>query len=143
MKERDAVVEIERRPEPEELELHWRYKRLLIGGTNGAHTPGAVARADEIIRLHFNALALDLDPAFPRAVLGKARHIHQRARALATREARLFQRRRTPPVSDVSLQPMLVFGNTNTQHLQRLHHIDGYGTDMCVHPFHVEVARCR
>src|SRR4029079_459691 len=109
--------------------------------TDGAHAPGAVARAENGVALQFDALTGDLDRAFIRTVLGETGIVHYRARTLAVREAWLFHRRRAGMEGDVGLDAMRIVADAHTQDFQGFDDLNGNRADLGIHPLHVEQPR--
>lgn len=72
-------------------------------------------------------IAVDGDPAFAADVLGQARIVHEGPRPHAPDEARLLDGEGAAGEGDLGFEPLAV--HLHLQHLQRLDHLDGDGTD--------------
>src|SRR6516225_9268141 len=139
VEEQAAIGEIGGRPEPEELRLDGGSRRLRIARPDGAHAPGAVARADEAV--HALPDAVELDPAAIAAVLRHPRIVHESSRADATGETRLLNRRIAAGKDDVGGNSLLWRIYADAKPMQRLQDLDCDRTDRKRHPLHVEAAR--
>src|SRR5512143_1880859 len=128
--EHETIREIERRPQPIELRRARRRCALRIAQPDRTYAPGTIARGEKSGWLDLDAFAGDLDPAFVSAVLGQARIVHDRARALAIGEARFLDRRRAGLEREVGLDAMRIFADAHAQHSQGLDDVDGDGADL-------------
>ena len=88
-----------------------------------------------------DALALHVDEALIRSVLGQPRVVHDRAWALAIGEARFFHRLGARGEDKIGCDAVFVVTDAHPQALQRLDHLDRDGADARIHPLHVEQAR--
>ncbi len=113
--------EVHRRPQPEELgDLHRRSGGGLLA--DGADAPRPVARTPHHVGRDVVAYTVHLHPAAPRAELGEARVVEERAHARPLEEVGLLDRGRPPVELERRAQPLLGCVDRQAQALQRLDH---------------------
>ena len=104
---RADVVEVERRPEPEELRRRARARRPRARRPGGRPTSGRARRARRAGAIS-SAPALDLERPRPAPELREPRRVHHDLRAGAQRRARLLDRRRARAEHQVAGDPARV-----------------------------------
>ena len=119
---RADVVEVEGRPEPEQLRRGRGRSGLPLA--HRAHAPGAVAHGQHVARLDLETPALDLERPRPAAELGEPGRVHHDLGAGAQRRARLLDRRRARSKHEVAGDPARVRRHAQAQRAQRLDHLD-------------------
>src|SRR5262249_40960217 len=72
---RAALIEVDRRPQPEELRRD--PGRAAFRLAHGAHAPGAIANAGRPVGEDGDLFVRDTDVALPEAELGEASDVHQ------------------------------------------------------------------
>src|SRR5262249_37590208 len=85
---RATLVEVDRRPQPEELRRH--PGRAAFRLSDGTHAPGAVANAGRPVGEDGELRVPDADVALPEAELGEPSDVHQQPGLGPVGEARLL-----------------------------------------------------
>ena len=116
------VVELDGRPEPEELRQH--AGRAALGLADDADAPRAIARAEHGWRTPPEACAVDRERAVPGAELREAGRVHDEAPGDPMGEARLLDRRRAGRERQVGTEAVAVVADAETQHAERLDDLD-------------------
>jgi hypothetical protein len=125
-----AVVEIERRPIPEELRWFRRGSPSRLPPPHWPDTPGVVPAAPPAFRPYLESAAVHDEPPLPRAVLGVARVVHHhRADVVLAEEVRLFERHRPSLEDEVGGEAPTVLADDEAEAAQRVQHLDSDGTD--------------
>src|SRR5262245_10355986 len=106
----------------------------MLGLADGAHAPGAVARAPPAVRRDLEALVADAEPPRPAAGLREARGVEEHASVAADEVARLLVRRDRALPDEVEGDPVLGLVEREAQAPQRLEHLDPERTHAGVAP---------
>ena len=124
------IVEVDRRPEPEELDRH---RRAARGLADGADAPRAVARAPEALGRDADRLAADDERPLDGHVLREPRRVHEDAAVDTAMKARLLEDRRARGEEQVAADLPRVRLDDHAQPLKRLHDLDANRPDDGLH----------
>src|SRR5262249_45217966 len=118
---RAAFVEMDRRPQPEEL--GWHARDTALGFPDGTHAPRTIARAGRAIGEDGDLLVAEADVPLPEPELGEAGEIHQHPALGPVREARLLDRAGAGVEGEISGEPEVVVAHPQMERTQRLEHL--------------------
>ena len=134
------IVKIERRPQPPELRQGPLRRGLRFGCADRADPPASITRA--AASTDVNRLPIDGHRPGPFAILGQPRIVHQQARPVAAREARLLDRPVAHGQGDVGGDRAVIVAYDDPDLLQRLDNFHADRADEQHRTFALHPLRC-